>query len=98
LFSFFYWFGMFRITLFLRKNIPERYSYLKGKDISWNEWEKGIILYKRQHEWLKSDTDNEHELLRDLKKWMVLSYRVGFYSVVYVFVSSILIFILSNWV
>jgi hypothetical protein len=81
---------MLRIYLFLRKNNPDRLDWLRAKDLIGWGWQERMTSRDRYIEWFNNEMDNEHDIIRNLKKGIKNYGRYGRYSILYIFVTVIL--------
>jgi len=95
-FTIYYYYAIFRIYLFLKKNNPERLAWLRAKDLNGRGWHQGFARRDRWIEWLNNEMDNEYDIIRNLKNGLNYCDRYGQYSILYIFVSAILIIIVKT--
>ena len=89
------YYAIFRIYHFLKKNNPERLAWLRAKDLNGWGWHQGFANRDRGIEWLNNEMDNEYDIIRNLKNRLKNYGRYGYYSILYIFVSAILIIIVK---
>ena len=91
-FSIYSVYAYYRIYQFLKENNPERYDWLKGKDIFGSDidYNKRITIKDRRDEWLYSKMDTEYHVIAKLKNGIRTGGRLAELGLIYMFLSVIL--------
>ena len=92
-YTIYYYYVSFRVYRFLKKNNPERLAWLRAKDLNGWGWRQSFASRDRGIEWLNNEMDNEYDIIRKFKIGLKNNVRYGTYSILYIFVSTILIII-----
>jgi len=95
-YTIFFYYSTIRIFQFLKINNPERYDYLKGKDLPGWGYKKRITVQDRGRMWLQSDLDNEYVIIRNLKDGINKYGRYAAFLFIYVFISALLFIITTS--
>ena len=87
----FYYYASLRITKLLKEKNPERYAWIKGKDLIGWGYEKRMTIQDRGRKWLNSDMDNDLYQIKNLKDNIKKHKKIAMLLFIYILISSLLV-------